>query len=383
MRAIPFGRPMIGDAEKAAVASVLESPQLVHGPRSKEFEAAFADFTGAPHAVSVANCTAGLHLAWMALGVGPGDEVIVPAETHVATAHVVELVGATPVFVDARPSDGNVDLAALEAAITPRTRGIAIVHYLGEPVDMDAVLAIARPRGIPVVEDCALALGTYLNGIHAGLHGDVGVYSFYPVKHMTTGEGGMIITRDADLAARFGRTRAFGVDRTVEERTQAGVYDVTMLGLNYRMGELSAGLGLVQLARVPAFLAARRANSEALDAALDGIDELRLLPASDDSTRRSSWYCRSAILAPAIAGQRDALAEALKQRGVGTSVYYPAPVPLLSHYRSRSGHTRDDFPVASSLSYESIALPVGPHVDEDDMAYIGKALREVLSEVRA
>jgi perosamine synthetase len=175
-RQIPFGRPMIADEERNAVLDVLSGPILVHGPRATNFEANFAQFTGAPHAVSVSSCTAGMHLSWFALGLKAGDEVIVPAMTHVATAHAVELTGATPVFVDAEPQTGNIDIAAIEAAINPRTRGIAIVHYLGMPVDMAKVVELARGRGLFVMEDCALALGSRVGGIHAGLLGDCGVF---------------------------------------------------------------------------------------------------------------------------------------------------------------------------------------------------------------
>jgi dTDP-4-amino-4,6-dideoxygalactose transaminase len=184
MRNIPFGRPTIGEEERAAVLDVLSGPILVHGPRANAFEDAFAAWTGAPHAVTVSSCTAAMHLVYFALGYGPGDEVIVPAQTHAATAHAVELTGARAVFVDAERQTGNIDIAAIEAAITPRTRAIAVVQCLGIPVDMTAVKAIAERHGLFVLEDCALAFGTRIDGVHAGLFGDVGCFSFYPVKHM-------------------------------------------------------------------------------------------------------------------------------------------------------------------------------------------------------
>ena len=202
MREIPFGRPIIGEAERAAVLDVLYGPILVHGPRTIAFENAFAKWTGAPHAISVSSCTAAMHLVYFTLGYGPGDEVIVPAQTHTATAHAVELTGAKAVFVDSERRTGNIDVSAIEAAITPRTRAIAVVHYLGVPVDMAGIGAVAKRHGLFVLEDCALAIGTRIDGVHAGLFGDVGCFSFYPVKHMTTAEGGMIITRNAALAAQ-------------------------------------------------------------------------------------------------------------------------------------------------------------------------------------
>src|SRR4051812_15635691 len=161
MRTIPFGKPIIGEEEKKAVLDVLSGPILVHGPKAKEFEAAFAQYTKAPYAVSVSSCTAGLHLAYFYLGLGPGDEVIVPAQTHTATVHAVELCGAKPIFIDAEGKTGNIDISQIERAVTPRTKALSIVHFLGMPVDMDAVMAIARKHKLFVVEDCALAIGTY------------------------------------------------------------------------------------------------------------------------------------------------------------------------------------------------------------------------------
>ena len=173
---IPFARPMIGETEKQAVLDVLDGPVLVHGPQVLGFEAAFAAWVGAPRAVAVASCTAGMHLLWFALGLGAGDEVIVPAMTHVATAHAVELTGARAVFVDAEPASGNIDPARIAEKITSRTKGIAVVHFLGEPVSMEPVVALARRHGLFVLEDCALAMGTRSRGVHAGLLGDAGAF---------------------------------------------------------------------------------------------------------------------------------------------------------------------------------------------------------------
>ena len=220
IRNLPFGMPIIGEEEKQAVIEVLNSPILVHGPKAHDFERDFAAFTKAPFAVSVSSCTAALHLAYFYLGLGPGDEVIVPAQTHVATVHSVELVGATSVFVDAEKETGNIDIAQIEEKITPRTKALSIVHFLGMPVNMDKIMAIAKKHKLFVVEDCALAMGTYFKGIHAGLHGDVGCFSFYPVKHMTTAEGGMLITGHEQVAQKITRQKAFGVDRHVGERKE-------------------------------------------------------------------------------------------------------------------------------------------------------------------
>lgn len=381
MKEIPFGRPLLGDAEKRAVAEVLEGPVLVHGPRAAAFERDFADWTGAPRAVSVSSCTAGLHLAYFDLGIGPGDEVLVPAQTHVATAHAVAFTGARPVFVDAEIETGNVDLEQLAAAVTERTRAVSIVHFLGYPVAMDRVLEIASAHGLFVVEDCALAIGTRYKGVHAGLFGDVGCFSFYPVKHMTTAEGGMSITRHENLADRLMRERAFGVDRHVGERRVPGQYDVTRLGYNYRMNEIQAAIGIEQLKRMNDFLDRRRENFAALAGAVDRIEEVRRF-ADDCGDRESSRYCLSILLDDDLIGRRPEIVAHLNERGIGTSVYYPKPVPHMQYYRETYGIGEETFPVAARISGSSIALPVGPHLEPDDMMTIGRTLEEAIASVK-
>lgn len=382
MREIHFGRPTIGDAEREAVMEVLKGPILVHGPRAVAFETAFADWTGAPRAVSTSSCTAALHLVYFYLGLGAGDEVIVPAQTHAATAHAVELTGATPVFVDAERRTGNIDIAQIEAALTPRTRALSLVHYLGMPVDMDRINAIAKKRSLFVVEDCALSLGSRYRGVHTGLLGDVGCFSFYPVKHITTAEGGMITTTRVEVADVIARQKAFGVDRQHGDRKVPGVYDVTMLGFNYRMNEIEAAIGIEQLKRLDGILATRERNYRALHRGLSEIDEISLLETSN-GIFQSSYYCLSILLGKRLAGLRFELVSKLNAAGVGTSVYYPKAVPDLTYYREKYGFAPGIFPNASWISDASIALPVAPHLDEDDMAYIADAVKTAITELNS
>lgn len=382
VREIPFGRPMLGDEERSAVLEVLSSPQLVHGPRAHAFEHEFAASLGpAAAATTVSSCTAGLHLAYMHLGLGAGDEVIVPAQTHVATAHAVEITGARPVFVDCQRDTGNIDPAGIEAALTDATRAISVVHYPGRPVDMDAVTALAAKRKLFVVEDCALAIGASFGGVACGLLGDVGVFSFYPVKHMTTAEGGMVVSRHADVVASIANIKAFGYDRTPAERKVPGVYDIARLGLNYRMNELSAAIGLEQLKKVPGFQVRRQANTAALRAALADVGEVTLL-LGDDEKRVHGNYCLVAVLDEAIAARRVDILASMKAAGVGTSVYYPVPIPLSQYYRAKYPASADAFPNARRISHYSIALPVGPHLDEDDMRVVAASLKRAIMEIK-
>ncbi|MBX7207075.1 MAG: DegT/DnrJ/EryC1/StrS family aminotransferase [Verrucomicrobiaceae bacterium] len=379
-RVIPFARPVIGDAEKNVALEVLNGHVLVHGPRIHDFEHAFADWTNAPGAVALSSCTAGLHLAYFGRGLGAGDEVIVPAMTHVATAHAVELVGATPVFVDAEAATGNIDIDQIEAAITPRTKALSVVHYLGMPVDMDRINAIAQKHGLFVVEDCALAIGSFFKGVHAGLHGDIGLFSFYPVKHMTTLEGGMAISKHADVLTRMTRERAFGVDRTHRERAIAGQYDVTCLGFNYRMNELQAAVGIEQVKRLDSFLTARKANYDTIAAGLRDVPGIALLQ-STHGDFVSSYYCQSIVLEGALAAKRFEFVEALNKAGIGTSIYYPRPVPEFGYYRQKYGCSDGRFPGAARIAHQSIALPVGPHLQPGDAEYIAAAVRETASQL--
>ncbi len=381
VHSIPFGRPLIGEDERAAVAEVLAGTTLTHGPKVREFESAFAEFTGAPYAIATATCMAALHLSYLAIDLGPGDEVIVPAQTHVATAHAVELCGGRPVFLDCDPRTGNIDLEALEGLITDRTRAIGLVHYLGLPVDMERLLQIARRHDLYVVEDCAVALGARVGDTHVGLLGDVGCFSFYPVKHITTGEGGMVITNREDLADRISKQRAFGIDKSVlADRRHTGAYEIEYAGLNYRMGEMGAAMGVVQLERLPGFLEHRERIYGLLEAGLEDIPALKCVRSGHDGSLRSSFYCLAAVLTDDDqAGRREQLIDELKRGGVGTSVYYPKSLPDTAYYAEKYGYPPGSCPNATRISTRSIALPVAPHVTEADAEQIIDTLSEVLA----
>jgi dTDP-4-amino-4,6-dideoxygalactose transaminase len=380
-REIPFGRPWITDADREAVMRVLSGHILTHGPECKRFETDFDAFLGhGAHSVTVSSCMAALHLSYLHLGIGRGDEVIAPALTHVATAHAIEWVGAKPVFVDCDPQTGNLTAAAIEKAITHRTRAISVVHFAGIPCDMKAICGVAERHGLKIVEDCAIAIGARRDGIHVGLFGDAGCFSFYPVKHFTTGEGGMFVSRHATTTTAVARLRAFGVDRSHGERAVPGMYEVPELGLNYRMSEMAAALGSSQLSRVDQIIARRAQNFEQLSAALADVPGIRILdlPAAEKATANNSHYCAVVVL-DKLADKRNAILAQLGEAGIGTSVYYPQPVPRMKFYRDKYGFDASAFPETARISDGSIALPVGPHIDAEDVHYMARTLRAIIA----
>lgn len=366
-RPIPFARPWITDADRKSVLKVLEGHILTHGPQCKAFESEFGSFLGrGAHCVSVSSCMAALHLSYLHFGIGPGDEVIVAAQTHSATAHAIEWVGATPVFVDCEPTTGNVTAGLIEAAITNRTKAVCVVHFAGIPCSMPEIAAIAERNRLRLIEDCAIALGARYDGRHVGLWGDAGCFSFYPVKHITTGEGGMFVSRHAAVSEAVAKLRAFGVDRTHLERAIPGMYDVPTLGLNYRMSEMQAALGLSQVTRMPENLERRRNNFARLKEGLDSCPDIRIIDSADPQAT-SSHYCMSVVLEGRLAGRRNTFVARLNEAGIGTSVYYPQPVPRMTYYNKKYGYDASRYREAGKISDQSIALPVGPQLAVGDI----------------
>jgi len=378
---IKFGDPQVGAEEIEYIKSVFESKVFVHGAKTAEFENSFKSNFGYQYALSVANCTAGLHLAHYSLTKNiefkglERPEVICPAMTHVATAHAVELAGLKPVFVDCNSHDGNINVDLLEDAITENTVGIAAMHFNGVPCDIERIVKIANKNNLYVVEDCAIALGATVGGRPVGSFGDVGAFSFHPVKQMTTGEGGMIVMNNTNLFENLKLERAFGVDRTFDKRTQAGVYDVPLLGFNYRMAEIPAAMGVNQLEKFDGFENSRKKNYEYLRSEISNILGLEVI--GGDISDGRAYYC----LIARVDGDknfRDKIAKVLKEKGVQTSVYYPHPVSRLTYYSERYGYSTQQFEHSESISDRSIAFSIGPHLGETELAQVVSILKEVI-----
>ncbi|NUQ63591.1 MAG: DegT/DnrJ/EryC1/StrS family aminotransferase [Pirellulales bacterium] len=374
------------EQEVEAVAEVVRGKWLSLGPRTAEFEETLAEFLGAKHAVAVSNCTAALHLAMLACGLGPGDEVLVPSYTFVATANAITYVGATPVFVDITgPGDLNLDPGDVEAKITPRTRAIVPVHLAGFPAAMDRIMAIARRHHLAVIEDACHAIGTRYAGSGgksfpgrmAGTIGDAGCFSFFANKSLATGEGGMLVTDDDAIAARVRLARSHGMSKSSWDKAsgRATDYDIEQVGYNYRCTELTAALGLVQLGKLPASTRRRKSLVARYRQRLGGAGGLAVpfLDRIDDS----SHYIFPVLVADA--SRRNEFRQRLLARGIQTSVHYP-PVHCFTHYRQACPDTPLLERTVDAASRE-VTLPLHPLLDETDIDAICDGVLNELGEM--
>lgn len=357
---IPIARPTMGEEEKQLVWSALESGALAQGPRVQELEERFAAFIGVPHAVATSSGTTALHLALLGYGLGEGDEVITVPFTFIASATSILYTGARPVFVDVRPDDFCMDPALVEAAITPRTRAILPVSLYGQPADLPAIVAIAERHGLALIEDAAQSHGAAIGDRKSGSWG-AGVFSFYPTKNMTTGEGGMVTTADGELAERI---------RLLREHGMKVRYHHDVLGYNFRMTDIHASIGLAQLTKLPGYNARRREIAARYDAELRGVITPVVRPGV------THVYHQYTIRV----NRRDEFADRLRERGVGSGIYYPIPVdrqkPLLA-----LGYGQQRFGVTELLTEQVISIPVHPALSDADVSVVIAAVNATAAEL--
>ena len=360
---IPFGLPFIGKEEKNIVKNVLSQPILAHGNQTKKFENNFKKFTKSNYALSTSSCTAGMHLFYLAIGVKKGDEIILPTQTHVATAHAIEAVGGKPIFVDSNFLTGNIDVDEIEKKITKKTKVITVVHFVGIPANMIEICKIARKYKLYVLEDCALSLGSRIKNIHTGLWGDAGVFSFYPVKHITTGEGGMIISKNSKLKKKIKSLKSLGIDKNFLDRNTPGLYDCKSFGLNLRMSEINSAIGNVQIKKIPKILELRALNFKYLKQKLDQFGKSIKIIQNQNKFFSSSNYCLVMVLREKkLYSNRKKIIKFLNNSGIGTSIYYPHPVSHMSYYKRKYNIKKNSFINAQEISNNSISLPIGPHL---------------------
>ncbi|WP_445940779.1 DegT/DnrJ/EryC1/StrS family aminotransferase [Pseudomonas sp.] len=377
-RNIAISLPCTGEEEWQATREPLMSGWLTQGPKVAAFEKAFAERHQVPHALAVTSCTTGLHLALAGLGIGPGDEVIVPAFTWVATANVVLYCGATPVFIDVDPQTYNLDVAQITAKVTDRTRAVIAVHLFGRCVDMDALRA-GLPADVAIVEDAACAAGASWNGKPSGSLGDVAAFSFHPRKSVTTGEGGMVTTADAELAERMNQLRNHGATLSEEQRHHGPrpylLPEFNLLGFNYRMTDLQGAVGIVQLGKLDGFIDERARWAEYYCDQLADIDWLRL--PSAPAGGRHGWQAFVTYIDPAKAPMpRNDMMEILQAKGISTRPGTHA-VHMLAYYRERFGFNPEDFPGARDCNDHTMAIPLHNRMTAEDYAYVVDAIRQL------
>jgi dTDP-4-amino-4,6-dideoxygalactose transaminase len=379
---LPFAWPDIGEEEIAAVVACLRSGWVTTGPATRQFEQEFRTYLGGEvETISVNSATAGLHLALECLGIGPGDEVIVPTLTFTATAEVVRYLGATPVFVDVDPATLNLSPTAVEAAITGRSRAIVPVHYAGMACDMDALLEVARAHGLRVVEDAAHAFPTRYRGRLVGtLDSDITVFSFYANKTMTTGEGGMVVTRDPELARRIRLMRLHGISQDAFNRyvskTPAWFYEVVAAGFKYNLTDIASAIGIEQLRKIDNFLARREQLARRYDEALRGLP--LVLPPRPDAGSTHAWHLYVIRLAAGARLRRDELINELSQRGIGTSVHF-IPLHRQPYWRDTCALTPAQFPVAEASYHAMLTLPLYTRMTDADQERVIAAMHELLA----
>lgn len=374
---LPYGRHFLDENDIEAVVKVLRSDWLTTGPKVNEFEEIFATHLGSREAVAVSNGTAALHAAMFALGIGAGDEVVVPPMTFAATANCVVLQGATPVFVDIEPDTLLIDPAQVAAKITPRTKAIIAVDFAGQPCDYDALQAIARRHGVAMVADACHALGASYKGRPVGTLADLNVFSFHPVKHITTGEGGMVTTDDPELAHRMRIFRNHGITSDHRQRDEEGswFYEMVDLGYNYRITDIQCALGISQLRKLPQWIARRREIAQRYNTAFAKTPPVEPLHVRGNAFHAYHLYVVRLNLEPGQATRAD-IFDALRAEGIGANVHY-IPVHLHPYYRQRFGTEPERYPEAEAAYEQIISLPLFPAMADDDVHDVIRSVEKV------
>jgi dTDP-4-amino-4,6-dideoxygalactose transaminase len=398
-REIPFHRPAIGEAEKAAVMEVLDSGWLTTGERTLRFEAAFKERLGVRHAVAVNSATAALHLALEGLRIGPDDEVIVPSYTFASSGEVVRYLGARPRLADVDPMTCNLTPASIEAQLRPATKAVQVVHIAGLVADMGPILELAGRHGLAVIEDAAHALPATIGGRHAGTWGVAGAFSFYATKTVTTGEGGMLVTDSDELADRARTMRLHGISRDAWKRYTAEgswFYEIEDVGFKYNLTDLAAAIGIVQLGRADELRVARERIAALYDERLRelGLEDVIELPARPAAGDVHAWHLYMLRLRDSrdgdgaghagqatsadLAARRAGVIEALKADGIGTSVHF-IPLHLHPYYRRTYGYAPGDLPISERQYEREISLPIYPDLLDEDVDRVATSLNRALT----
>jgi dTDP-4-amino-4,6-dideoxygalactose transaminase len=373
---LPLSRPSIGEKEIAQVVSCLKSGWITTGPLCNAFEEKFCELTGASYALSVSSGTAGMHLLMLALGIKRGDEIITPSMTFASTLNMITLFGAKPVFVDIDYDTLNIDADLIEEKITKKTRGIIPVHFAGAPVDMDKILAIVKNYDLFVIEDAAHAVGTYYKRVHVGGFGQSAIFSFHPLKNITTGEGGMVTHYDDHLESQLRLLRFHGIERDAWKRYGGGgnpKYDIRRPGFKYNLTDIQAALGLAQLSRMEELNSRRRQLADLYRRGLEGVEGLGL-PGVPSYPHIHAWHL---FVIKVNSMDRAHFMQRLSEYQIGYGIHFPAG-HLLSYIQERSKIRKGELKETERANTKLVSLPLFPDMEDDDVSYVCEAVQEIL-----
>ena len=381
---LPLSRPTIGEEEIREVVETLRSGWITTGPKVALFEERFRQYLDMPHAIAVSSGTAGLHAALLGAGIGPGDEVITSSMTFAATANAIVLAGARPVLVDCERDTLNIEVGAVERAVTNKTKAIMPVHFAGQPCAMDEILEIARRRNLLVIEDAAHALGAEYKGRKIGAIGDATVHSFHPIKSITTGEGGMVVLRDDDWADRIRLVRFHGIRTSAWERQAGGespLYAVELPGLKYTMMDIQAAIGIHQIAKLEGFIARRTALARRYQERFKDVEGVQLLGSAPYAHKHAWHLLVIQVGEDRLDIDRNAFLERLKEKNIGAGVHFPA-LHMQPYYQKAFGYRAGDFSNAERAAARILSLPLFPAMTESDVDDVAAAVAAIVAEHR-
>ena len=378
---IKFAKPSVNKKALSKIRDIFKTGTFVHGPFTKDFENKLSKFfcLTRNNILSTASCTAALHLYYLSINLRKGDEVIMSAQTHVATAHAVEICGAKPVFVDCEIETGNIDISKIKNKINKKTKCICVTHFLGKPTDMVKINKIAKMFNLKVVEDTALSIGSKIKNKFSGTFGDAGAFSFHPVKIITTGEGGALIVKNEKKFKLIKSLKSFGYDVAEPgKRKIPGDYNINHLGLNYRLSEIEAAIGIEELKEIKKKISIRKNNYNQLFKNIKKCKNFKIINTGSDKSFQSSYYALTIILNSKSKKIRNNLILRLKKNKVQTSIYYPHPVSLLNYYKKKYKYNSKEFKNSMRIAYNSISFPVGPHINKKDIHHMSKTIKNLI-----
>lgn len=378
---IKFAFPKIKKETLDSFKKIIKSGIFVHGKYTIQFENDLSSFfkLKKKRILTTSSCTAALHLYFLNMGLKKNDEVIMSAQTHVATAHAVEICGAKPVFVDCELKTGNIDIDKIKNKINKKTVCICVTHFLGKPANMYKIVFLAKKHNLKIVEDTALSIGSKIKNKFTGTFGEAGAFSFHPVKIITTAEGGALILKNKRDYKKIKSLRSFGYDEaSPNKRKIPGNYNINYCGLNYRMNEIEAAIGIKELSSIKKKIKTRENNYHFLYNRIKSCKNFQILNTKSDKNFKSSYYALTIVLKDNLKLDRNKLIVEFKKAGIQTSIYYPHPVPLLNYYKKKYNYKKNNYLNSCKIAYRSISFPVAEHVKKKDLIFISLKIKKII-----